>query len=62
VIEANLDDVLKLLGLTVEEAEGPLPLTTLVRWTEEIEAERGREWVEQNARSLREQWLYIQSM
>lgn len=60
--EAKLDSILKLLGLSEQEAQGLLPLTTLIRWTEEIEAVRGREWVEENAPSLREQWLYIQSM
>jgi hypothetical protein len=58
----TLENILEVLDLTEEEAEGLLPLSNLVTWTNKTIAEHGEEWLKANAHLLRVQWLYIQSM
>jgi hypothetical protein len=59
----QLQAILELLNLSKAEAEkGTESLDTLVKWTNEYIERNGLDWVKQNAASLRESWLYIQTM
>jgi hypothetical protein len=59
----QLQAILELLNLSKAEAEkGTQSLDILVKWTNEYIEKNGLDWVKQNAASLRESWLYIQTM
>jgi len=62
VTETKYDSVLQRIGLTEEEAQGLLPLSALAQMVDEAERKHGREWVDQNAALLRDEWLHIQKM
>jgi hypothetical protein len=59
----KLEEILKLFNLTQAEASnGTQSLDTLVKWTNDLIAERGRDYVVANRQGLRDEWLFIQTL